>query len=826
MKKIFIVSVILSIVLSQASAQGIFMEGKTFAVDTLLYRKQAGPGVYHSSYRLPSYPLDFEVIEVDLTNPYNEIETVKALDRAVATERPTNMAIRKNSPGHEVVGGTNGDFYFYQDAPEIGIPRSGQFLDGEIIANPTGRASFIMGMNKKPYVDRINFRSDLISGTTKMRIHTVNMLRLEWEPNATNFLTLYTDKFGTTTSAITGGTKVVIRPKIGDRLIFTSNDTIECIVESVAANTGTSSIPAGKAVLHGRDAASTFLQGLTPGSEVKIAMSTLLRSTPDALKEFKEQVGGSDCIVLKNGVPQDEAKTAASGRNPRTGMGFSQDSTKVFMVVVDGRTTRSIGVDLLPFGELFKGVGAWNAVNLDGGGSSVMFVNGEVKNVPSDGAVRAVGNGVQVVSNAPQDNEIVMIKALYDKISLPQYGYYNPVILGYNKYGALLNSDLKDVTLSTVSGVGEILNDSIFFASGADNGILRATYNGATTDITVTKITDAVVKMRLDSVLLDNVVEYPIEVEAVIGKNSMQLLPSALTWEVSNPAVCQISNGVLKGISNGRSLVIGTLGSFKDTLVVNIEISPTPVRIAKTFNAEDKWNIVNSSNLTNMSHTPAGNGLTSTFTYAAGRNTNISYNNTFEFYSLPDTFKLKFNPGSINFSKIVMRFKENNSGITSINKEYNGFQLNKDNILAIPLDKVMNNPNDRGAYPVQFNFMQFLIDPTGMVAGQQYTLEIKELTLVYNQVNTAVDRLAFDSGIRIFPNPLKNDIQINFEENSEKPDEIKLYHISGQLVKSWKLNPGTADSLILPVSEVRSGAYLLEFSKNKRQIGSFKVVKQ
>lgn len=37
---------------------------------------------------------------------------------------------------------------------------------------------------------------------------------------------------------------------------------------------------------------------------------------------------------------------------------------------------------------------------MDGGGSSVMIVNGEVKNSPSDGAVRPVGNGMLVVSNA------------------------------------------------------------------------------------------------------------------------------------------------------------------------------------------------------------------------------------------------------------------------------------------------------------------------------------------------------------------------------------------------------------------------------------------
>ena len=808
MKKIFFGLINLFFCVSIFS-QGIVIEGVTYSVDTLLYRKQAGPGVFHSTYRLPAYPLDFQVMEIDLTNPYNEIETVKALDRAVATERPTNMAIRKDAPEHRIVGGTNGDFYFYQDPVEIGIPRSGQFLDGEIIANPTGRASFVLGMNKKPYIDRLNFRATLINGASNIRIHTINMLRLEWEPNATNFLTLYTDKYGTSTSAIQGGTKVVIRPKTGDRFAFTSNDTVECIVEQVFANTGSTPIPAGKAVLHGRDGASTFLQGLAVGSEIKISTSTLLRTTPNALSEFKESVGGSDCIVLKNGTPTNEAKTAASGLNPRTGMGFSQDSTKVYMVVVDGRSTFSAGLDLLPFGELFKGIGAWNAVNLDGGGSSVMFVNSEVKNRPSDGSVRSVGNGVLVVSTAPEDDQITMIKPLHDKISLPRYGSYNPTILGYNQYGVLIDKDLKDVVLSVDPSVGEIRGDSLFFASGTENGLLTANYNGATATINVNQIADAPIKIRLDSVLLDNETPYPIEVHAYANGEAMELLPSALNWTVENPSVVEVTEGVVKGLSNGSSLVIGTLGDFKDTLKVNIEISPEPTLLAKSF--ADGWTITASSNLTNVSHVPTENGVTTTYTYAAGRNTNISYNQNFAFYSLPDTFKIVFNPGNTNLSKLVMRLKENNGGITVINKEFTGFTLNSDNVLSLPLDQLMDNPEDRGAYPLWFNFMQFVLNPTGMVAGQEYTIDIKQFDLIYKDVTVSIEDVEQLSRLRVYPNPVTNGrARIALGIDKSEAVKVEVYGLGGQLYKVETYGNVTSNEIELPLGGLNSGVYFVK----------------
>lgn len=67
--------------------------------------------------------------------------------------------------------------------------------------------------------------------------------------------------------------------------------------------------------------------------------------------------------------------------NPRTGIGIISPNHFVF-VVVDGRSSESKGVTLNEFAQLFEDLGATEAYNLDGGGSSTMYFMGRVVNNP------------------------------------------------------------------------------------------------------------------------------------------------------------------------------------------------------------------------------------------------------------------------------------------------------------------------------------------------------------------------------------------------------------------------------------------------------------
>ncbi len=121
--------------------------------------------------------------------------------------------------------------------------------------------------------------------------------------------------------------------------------------------------------------------------------------------DLVEALGGRATLLSSGIIP-----TSAVVTDPRTAIGVSEDGNTVYMLVVDGRRYHyANGMDYLDMGKCFKAIGAYNAINLDGGGSSTFFIRNtssfddgrfEMRNWPWDngGEQRAVSNGLLVVS--------------------------------------------------------------------------------------------------------------------------------------------------------------------------------------------------------------------------------------------------------------------------------------------------------------------------------------------------------------------------------------------------------------------------------------------
>ncbi|MCA9547377.1 MAG: phosphodiester glycosidase family protein, partial [Myxococcales bacterium] len=87
-------------------------------------------------------------------------------------------------------------------------------------------------------------------------------------------------------------------------------------------------------------------------------------------------------------------------RHPRSAMGLSQDRRTLILVAVDGRSAQSAGMYGAELAWLMEALGAWQAFNLDGGGSSALWVQGPgVVSDPSDGSQRAVANHWGVIAS-------------------------------------------------------------------------------------------------------------------------------------------------------------------------------------------------------------------------------------------------------------------------------------------------------------------------------------------------------------------------------------------------------------------------------------------
>jgi hypothetical protein len=135
----------------------------------------------------------------------------------------------------------------------------------------------------------------------------------------------------------------------------------------------------------------------------------------DGIEEAVAGLGGRGdrpgTVLVENGESRGlTAQVEPTRRHPRTAAGVSRDGETLVLVVVDGRRPGwSIGVTLPELASLLLAAGAWNAVNLDGGGSSAMWHRepggmGRILNRPSDGRVRPVANhlGVRVAPD-PHD---------------------------------------------------------------------------------------------------------------------------------------------------------------------------------------------------------------------------------------------------------------------------------------------------------------------------------------------------------------------------------------------------------------------------------------
>lgn len=162
-------------------------------------------------------------------------------------------------------------------------------------------------------------------------------------------------------------------------------------VVSVSDHPGAGQLPKGTIVLFGRETGADTLRTLSVGDHVRVGWHAA------ATAHYRWAVGGSiieDDDVIPDGLDQRP--------NPRTAVGASADGRTVYLIAVDGHSTISAGITIDEIAHLLRELGARNAVTLDGGGSTAMVGRHQgardisVWNVPSDGSVRAVANGIGV----------------------------------------------------------------------------------------------------------------------------------------------------------------------------------------------------------------------------------------------------------------------------------------------------------------------------------------------------------------------------------------------------------------------------------------------
>ena len=101
-------------------------------------------------------------------------------------------------------------------------------------------------------------------------------------------------------------------------------------------------------------------------------------------------------LVRGGDIVRNTGSATLFGRHPRSIIGRTADGT-IQLVTIDGRSVSSVGATLVEAAQVARGLGMVDAVNLDGGGSTTLAVDGTVVNRVSGAAERPVSDALVLV---------------------------------------------------------------------------------------------------------------------------------------------------------------------------------------------------------------------------------------------------------------------------------------------------------------------------------------------------------------------------------------------------------------------------------------------
>lgn len=712
------------------SSGAITLSGDYYSVDTIC-RYPAGPGTWYTQVRMlrtspSSQRLDVYILQVERRAPYVSTHTVLACDSIEKGERPSLMAQRKSGSGHVYFAGTNGDWW---STSRPGLPEGAFVTESTIAITPQeGRAGLAMCAIDRS--DSLYFGHDFFTdvyvrrGDAAMRCNHVNDLRFADE------LVLYNQYNGTCTHTDASGLE--LRCRIAEGAEWGTNTQLPVVVEEVRADMGNSLLDADHVVLSAAGSARSFLEPFAAGDTLILDIAASINGVH---ADFTAALGGQDrSFMLRNG----EIDNNWEDRHPRTGLGFSVTGDTIIHCVVDGRGA-SAGVSTGDLAAIMRFFGAWNAMNMEGGGSSTMYVRGMgTMNVPSDGSERAESQGIFCVSSAPDDDRLAAIAPYRPTLRLPRYGVANPDFIGYNQYGVLIEPQLRGVVLSCAPEVGYINADGAFVCLAS--GVLHAACGDVTADIPVEIAEDAHVAFRLDSVLVSDLRPYTVEITTKIGNSVIGLEPSALSWESADTLIAAVSDGgTVTGRRDGETLVVGSLGDFSDTLRVRVQIPQERELLWNRMNDAQEWTITSSSGFAPTLRPLLGGAMIAdlSFSYKTARSPFVRMGLQAPLFSLPDTICIPVSTDA-DIEKVAIGLRADNATLPVSMVCDVAAPKGETFEIRIPVDSLLGT--DQAIFPVWFDYIRFPLLTT-TTAGQHHIL-FGGIRLIYNLPDAPADGLS------------------------------------------------------------------------------------
>ena len=306
-------------------------------------------------------PVRINVVEINQKlNPNLQINPQLSSSRLASKSTITTLARKNNS-----LVAINGTYF----KPQTGVPLGTLMINGKMYTGPIYNR-VAMGIFDNGFdMARLELNAQVKSFKGNVKVDNINQPRM-----LSTHVIVYTPEWGSFAPP---------SPKYGKQIAVEKGKIISIGTQSMP-------IPQNGYVIVGPD---ERLAKIYKAKHVDLDIKTI----PN-WENVKHIISGGPYLV-KNGevfVDMTEQKLGAiGGKNPRTAIGYTQDGNFI-MVAVDGREGASVGLTLKELAWFMKSIGCTNAMNLDGGGSTVMYVNGRVVNMPKVKGGIALSNALTI----------------------------------------------------------------------------------------------------------------------------------------------------------------------------------------------------------------------------------------------------------------------------------------------------------------------------------------------------------------------------------------------------------------------------------------------
>jgi hypothetical protein len=307
-------------------------------------------------------------------------------------------AVNFRGERYDVKVAINGDYFSF----ETGQAPGGQIISGWFVkrfGEYSGGSGFVWTADRRCFLGG-NVRNSEKRQHAHFADGTQAPLAAINAPRGEGDLVLYTPHYAESTCTSGEGVEVLVRVDKPVGVAAGSDPAIGEVVQ-VRRQSGSTPLLFDTVVLSGQgEAAELLAEHARVGQPVQIRLGLedygTKHTRPAGWGDAYASVGGHFYCVVDGVVPAAdwEARRHAGAikRDPRTAVAMNDDH--VYFVVVDGRSSDSIGMTITELGRFCaEHLSAASAIAQDGGGSSALWLDGKIMNVPSDKHERSVANG-------------------------------------------------------------------------------------------------------------------------------------------------------------------------------------------------------------------------------------------------------------------------------------------------------------------------------------------------------------------------------------------------------------------------------------------------